>query len=212
MPQHQGIWKRTIAAHERVKSIFEPAGMYQGRHIIGRDTTIDGGVSIGAYEREAIVVDSQHHPAIRQLYEKTKSKTERHGQILKGLVLNAVYDVVLETFPAKDDGAVDQLVRSFGEIPRDTKIALDTFINEGMGVCRHLALTAGVLLELFARDRYIGGRASVDRNEISAGAREWARYVNTDRDIIIIDAALGYCGPLHNPQIPLPWPYYRPGE
>src|SRR3989344_5929033 len=100
-------WTRSQQVEERLsrgKQIYYVNGIpyYQGRHIIHRDTQIDGGVSIGATPREAIVVDSKY-PAIKELYEKAKRKASKRGIVRRDWVLESSYDVVLEAMPLRDD-------------------------------------------------------------------------------------------------------------
>lgn len=202
-------WDRTKMAYERLEDKLDADGKYQGRHIIGRDTPIDGGVSLGGSSREAIVVDSKQYPKIRELYQLAKTKASENGRVNRSKVLRAVYDTVTEALPTQDNGEVENLVKKL-DVRDDKKISLDVFIERGVGVCMHSALTAGVLLELFKNDGYIGGNISVDRNNTSLGAHAWARYTTSDGTAMILDVTQKYFGTLDNAASQGRWPYERP--
>jgi hypothetical protein len=197
-------WNRTRLAHARIGDQLEPNGTYKGRHIIGRDTPIDGGVSLGGQTREAIVVDSQKYPKIQALYGDAKIRASEGNHVQRDLVLQAVYDTVSKALPTQSPSAVEALIEEWG-VGKDGKVALDAFIAAGVGVCRHSALTAGVLLELFKREGHIRGIASVDRNSTSQGAHEWARYTAHNGTVTILDITQKYLGGVFGAA----WPYWR---
>ncbi|MDI6737904.1 MAG: hypothetical protein QME12_05325 [Nanoarchaeota archaeon] len=201
-------WDRTMFTEKRLEDVLEE-GMYMGRRIIHRDTPIDGGVYIGAGEREAIVVDSDKYPAIRKLYEKAKEKAlvdKVDISVAKVLILNAVYDTVKEAMKY-DEKAVDALV-NLCHSGKDGKIALDMFISRNIGVCRHMALTCGALLELFKKEGYLRGDISIDRNTDGSG-HAWCRYTNSGGEVYILDVARDYIGRIEKAAN---WDYRRPDE
>ena len=100
----------------------------------------------------------------------------------RGLILDAVYEVVSAAMPY-DDEAVEKIVSETGN-DNDGKIALDYFIQEGKGVCRHQALACAALLERFKDEGYIRGTASVDRNSDTRGGHSWCRYTNSEGTVI----------------------------
>ena len=70
-------WNRTQMMRERLNyEIEEVNGVphYQDIPVISRDTPIDGGVYLGANEREAIVVDFSNSPKIKELYSATQAR------------------------------------------------------------------------------------------------------------------------------------------
>lgn len=201
-------WDRTFCMTQRLEDRLDE-DFYKGRRVIKRDSPIDGGVYLGKSEREAIVVDSVKYPAIRKLYEKAKEKAlvDRVDiSVAKNLILNAVYDTVKEAMKY-DEKAVDALV-NLVNCGKDRKIALDMFIDRKIGVCRHMALACGALLEMFVKEGYLRGKVSIDRNKIRGG-HVWCRYTNSGGTVYILDVAQGYIGKIENAKN---WDYRRPDE
>lgn len=206
------LWNRTLLAEERVGA-KENKGFYEGRRIIGRDTPINGGVSIGGSAREAIVVDYDKSPKLQEMFRRAYYLSHEKNVLLKDRVIFAVYRVVDTTFKARSKPEVRRLSDSLN-VSKDCKISLDIFAEEGIGVCRQMALASGVLLEKFCNERLISGKTSVDRNEIPAiGAHMWTRYVSSDGRIAIIDVMQGFCGNISDSlKINLGWEYFRPED
>ena len=70
-------WDNTQIGKDRLERKIEIIGNvphYQGRHIIGRNSPIDGGVYLGSGEREAIVVDFENSPGLQNIYRRTIEK------------------------------------------------------------------------------------------------------------------------------------------
>jgi hypothetical protein len=126
---------------------------------------------------------------------------------VKGLILNAVYETVKESMNY-DKKAVNALVDSVN-CKKDRKIALDMFLDRNIGVCRQMALACGVLLELFRKDGYIRGNASIDRNTDVPGGHAWCRYTNLGGEVFILDVAQKYIGRMDKAKN---WDYRRPDE
>lgn len=222
--EHEADFGRTIKGAEFARAsasirFDEPDteskyGYFENRRIIGHDTEILGGVYIGGGSREAIVVDDKsplekevYDKAYVAVFEKAKQRMAREGVEFKNGLLNDVYDVVRETL-AYDDDYVDKMANDY----RDKKINLSVFLDAGKGVCRHQALLTGYLLERLARDGYVGGKVSVQRNAIrGVGAHAWARYENQNGDIYVIDPTQGYIGRLEDAPEGT-WLYGRPED
>ncbi len=213
------LWGNTQEALQRLKQqgkIVRVNGIhyYEGRHVIGRDTPIDGGVSIGNSEREAIVVDSNAYPLIRDLYYVARRKAMVKGVISRELVLEAVYDTVFEAMPPTDmsEEMTSKLINTY-LASNDIKMSLDRFIENRVGVCRHHALACGVLLELFKKDRHIFGKPSADRNiAIFQGSHAWCRYTGSSGDVIILDVSQNYFGSIERALREGRWDYRRPKD
>ncbi|MCK4826180.1 hypothetical protein KA005_61120, partial [bacterium] len=90
----------------------------------------------------------------------------------------------------------------------DQKVMLDQFLRYGVGVCRHSALTAGLLLELLIKEKYLDGQVSVDRNTVEGG-HAWARYTNTKGTVYIIDITQEFFGTLDEAVVNGKWDYSR---
>ena len=196
-----------------------------GRRIIGRDEKIDGGLYTGTYGGEAIVVDTKKYPkAYDQLLSEVKSKITRDdGSINRAEVLGAVFKTVSEKMRYSQSG-VDNLLQEIAQgmgknkLPDFTKVELSDFIDEGIGVCRHQALTVGILLEKLKEAGIVRGDVSVDRSMgwSPKGEREghaWVRYTNSAGEAYILDVAMGYIGPLEAAEgEKRGWDYLRPEE
>lgn len=206
-------WNRTQMMRLRLEDSLDTIKgriYYKGRHVIHRDTEIDGGVYLGERQREAIVVDTEKCPRLRGLYEAAKFRANDGCRVRKHKVLGAVYDTVEQAI-RYDADAVKHLIESFG-VENDGKISIDAFIEEGVGVCRHQALACAAVLELFKRDGFISGKPSIDRNRTSRRGHAWCRYTNSYVDIFILDVAKRYFGRLDLNDAYLRLKYARPED
>lgn len=199
--------------------------MRAGRRIIGRDEKIDGGLYTGTYGGEAIVVDTKKYPeAYNGLLSEVMTKiTREDGAIDRAEVLGTVFRTVSEKMKYSQSG-VDNLLQEIAEgkgldkFPDFTKVELSDFIDEGIGVCRHQALTVGIILEKLKETGVIRGDVSVDRSMgwSPKGEREghaWVRYTNRAGQVYILDVAMGYIGPLEAAEgEKRGWDYLRPEE
>src|SRR5262245_22670204 len=92
-------WDRTARAVARLTSrghIIESGAtkLYHNRTIIGRDSPIDGGIYIGAYQREAIVVDFFSSPMLKSIFERTKHEIYARSLRAELDILKTVYAAV----------------------------------------------------------------------------------------------------------------------
>ena len=186
-------WGKTSFMERRLGSRLKRRFMglgglyYEGRFVIHRNTRIDGGVCLGSGVREAIIVDSKKYPMVNHLYAILRSKIRG-----RDTALSDVYNLVDETLKY-DEAFALEAARRFP----DQKVALDFFIEHRKGVCRHMALLCGVLLEKLCDDRVLGGKPSIDRNSIPmVGGHAWCRYTNSAGDVFILDIAQHFLGEL----------------
>ncbi|MBU0457064.1 MAG: hypothetical protein KKD75_02880, partial [Nanoarchaeota archaeon] len=223
-------WNRTKLIENRLESILKN-GLYQGRHLIRRDSPIDGGVYLGGGRREAIVVNSQNSSLIEYVYAKAKKMVDsakkspledplkedpaKENPLEENLsakenpekfILMTTYNIVRDylTYSEKE---VDKIILKHNAY-EDKKISLGVFIGEGYGVCRHQALLAGFLLERFIKEGYLQGKVSIDRNSLLS-AHAWCRYTSEDGKVTIIDPAQGFFGSLEKSLEKLSWEYHR---
>jgi len=210
-------WNRTIVAiRNRPETVYFENGIpyFQGRRVVGRDTPVIGGVSLGAGGREAITVDidpRRGYTKLRELYGQAKLAASVGGVVQRNRVLPAVYETVNLAFKTKSEKAVNALLAKY-EVGPDQKIALDVFIAEGVGVCRHAALACAAILEMFKQDGHIRGEISVDRNGTDAGAHAWCRYASHSGEVVILDVMQGYFGTLKESIQKAYWDYFRPED
>ena len=217
MSEGQAEWDRTQIMKRRLAEQIsrgpDGRGYYQGRPVIHSDTRVLGGVYLGAFTREAIVVDEKYGE-LNRLYEEAKKRVmDSAGKVNKGKILKSVFEVVKETMkPSEaDEAKVNEIIEKLG-VSGDRKIALDVFIKKGVGVCRHRALACAALLELFKRDGHIRGISSVDRNSTELGSHAWCRYTNSKGEVFILDPTLGFLGSLNEAESRGIWQYKRPED
>jgi hypothetical protein len=206
----QGViqWNRSVQVVERLEHKISN-NEYLGRPIISRDTTINGGIYPGANSREAIIVDSSEDKYIQQLYQKAKDSVTYNGKIDRLKVLEAVFKIAQSAiFPDSDE--VESMIQKFNMY--DKPIYLGFFIKNRIGVCRHYALTTGVLLELFKQEKIIRGKVSIDRNSIGQNGHSWTRYTSYNGTICIVDAAQNFIGTLDKAKHEASWNYLRPND
>lgn len=199
--------------------------VYRGRRQIERDSRIDGGVYMGTYGGEAIVVDSKNRPeAYDALLEQAKEIAHQTGRPLSvEVAIGSVYKAVGEKMQYSQQG-VDTILNEAAKMqgkPKfedGTKLDLGAFISRGVGVCRHQALACGVLLERMIDQGLIRGQVSVDRNKkwSPLGDRRdghaWARFTTEDGRVFIIDVAQRFIGTLEDSRKRDGWSYMRPED
>lgn len=198
-------WDKTLMGEKR---LLIKDGFYKDRRVIGKDTPIDKGVYLGEGAREAIVVDLKNSQPIKDLYvEGVKRVRNRIRTIDK---LEALYQVVREAFPILKSHQVDDVLKEL-DVKKDVKVDLSEFIKRGIGSCRHMALSVGVLLETFINDGLLEGKVSIDRNKVPGeGSHAWCRYEDKNGKVYVIDVAKQYVGTLGAGL--WNWPYNRPED
>lgn len=174
---------------------------YQDRPIIGRDRPIDGGVYLGDTAREALVVDMKNSPALLGICEKVKQNAWDGNTYDNSKILMPAFREVAGIITIKNPDIVEQIIAERGWLG-DRKVSLENFYREGFGVCRHMALGLGAVLESFIKDGILSGNVSVDRSMGTYKGREgghaWVRYTNSAGEVLILDPMLNYAGTLVN--------------
>jgi hypothetical protein len=134
-----------------------PYGFFHNRPIIGQSTRIGGGVFISAFPSEALVVDDKYHllkPILTSFRSRLgglkKFSIERELSILEEIF--ELSDSVLEWSPEK----VSNFNNTHG-IKVDTKVALDLYVEQRIGVSRHKVLLAAYIIEKLKEDGHLSG-------------------------------------------------------
>jgi predicted Fe-S protein YdhL (DUF1289 family) len=211
-------WDRTEVARAVLGDV------YSGKPAIERDSRIKGGIYYGA-SREAISVDPSEYPEnYSELYSAARRRATTNGSIAPAKILRAVYKTVFWNMEYSQKG-VQQLLQSQAEaqhlekFPPGKQIDLGVFMGRHVGVCRHQALACAMLLETFKDDGFLLGSISVDRNSRWDPKRErteghaWTRYTSQNRQVVILDVAQRYFGPLGTlEEMGSRWNYMRPEE
>lgn len=226
-PAAQPQWQNTVRVRERLQNdprYEEPPedgntiaihGRYNDRPVIGRDMEVQGGVYLGGGPREAIIVDDQTLPSItyqydcmyRMLLNKGNVRQYIDGERNMQEVLEDAYEVAMEQLPFDQQG-VEAIVNG----NEDNEINLATFIQKGVGVCRHQALLVGYLLQRMRREGILPEEdaISVDRNVIPGrGGHAWVYYKDAQGNEYIVDPAQHVKGRLLK-EIHNGWNYRRP--
>lgn len=211
-------WERTRLVEERLPSFPAHDGRFQGRKIVHQDSPIAGRVCLGAFGREAVVVDWRHEGNPRRsvslatLYDAAVQRATVEGRFRKSVALKAVFDTVNEHFVERSAAGVSRLNHQLGAGP-DTKVHIDCYIRARVGVCRHMALTCAAILERMVESQLLGGKVSHDRNSIPGkGAHAWCRYTSSSGAIVILDPMQEFFGTLEESRDPSHWDYARPEE
>ncbi len=221
---HKSVhWDKTRLAISNIKleGFYEESdkdskyGYFQERPIIARDTPIQGGVYVGGGDREAIVVDdTKKNSELERIYQNFlagRKKIVEEGGHFKQRILGDVLDTVQKELPF-DKQKVEDIVRKH-DAGDNQKILLDVFIREKAGVCRHEALLGAYMLERLAKEGYIRGKVSIDRNFVPGrGGHAWIRYRSEDGIVVIIDPAQDYIGKLDDVDTDNQWFYERPSD
>ena len=202
-----GKWNRTRIGQIRLDTLLED-DKYLDRPLIGRDSPIDGGVYIGGNEREAIVVNSCDSPQLQLAYKETTQRSlNDSGEVCRGKILRSVYDLTNEKMIFSEI-EVARIINKHS-LNEDGKVSLGIFLQEGYGVCRHMALLSAFLLEKFVEEGYIRGKPSVDRNSCFHNAHAWCRYKNHSGEVYILDSAKNFLGTLEDSKERMVWEYFR---
>lgn len=221
MPKQEAVkfdWGYTRAAEEAL------GDTYLGRRLIGRDADVRGGIYFGTYRGEAIVIDPEKYPEeYERYYQEAAELADLGNGVDPSLVLSAVFTTVESNMSYSQEG-VERTLKDIASdegktsLPDGTKVELSAFMQEGVGVCRHQALTCAALLERFKDEDHIRGDISVDRNqrwsprEEERGGHAWTRYTAHSGIVYIMDVAQGYFGRLENTDADAQWNYMRPEE
>lgn len=230
VPSHE--FKHTASAEEHARlmgHLYETVEgkRFGGRIPIGRDTTIDGGdayVDIRSWVAggEAIVVDSKKYPTEFQKmigdYNTAHAELVRQGMGGEEAKLKAIFDTVSNTMEYDMDyvNNMEDFARSpASRAGNQRKVTLNSYLKDGKGVCRHMALAVAWLGGELARHGVVSGSMTAEVNQRSKdnAAHEWARYTATDGTVYILDPAQKYFGTLaESLNRERTWEYFRPGE
>ena len=175
---------------------------FAGRSRISRDTTDpEGMVDTRGWlaGSEAIVVDSTS-PEGAQLYAKLlEACTEKLGVAFSQKdILQAIYDTVSESL----DYDADFTKQTIAGLNADhRKVNLSYYLQNGKGVCRHMALgcqwlgarMAEKYPELFEGASFT---TPVSRRTNNEAAHEWARFTDKRGEVYILDPAQKFMGTL----------------
>lgn len=230
VPDH--AYEHTVYANSiaRRENLLDSEGRFSGREVIDRDTSdIDGKVDIRSWGpgAEAIVIDSEKYPEqyqrMRSLFNNELSKiTETSEAPTESQVAEAILRTVsgIMTYDAEYVDSIAKKMTNEGKKVR--KVDLGLYLEEGRGICRHMALAAAWLGSEARRAGLLNGVPTAEVNQKltgTGGAHEWMRFTsNNTGDVYIVDPAQGYHGTLQESLERRTrggesiWEYFRPGE
>ncbi|GEM_PF-1938329 len=206
------IWDRTAMAALRLQDAGQlEKGLYLGRHLIGHNTPIDGGIYVGkTIGREGLIVDSKHprqKALLKHALELAKREKTEEG------LLKLAYRLVDEAMPSRDSFLWEEELekRKFG---KDSSVSMDVPLEVRIADCRMLALESGAIVEKFIDEGLLTGKVSVNRNAVRLGQRTlahaWSRYESAmSGKKYISDISLKFFGELSKQTV---WPYERPED
>ena len=193
-----------------------PYGYFMNLPILGRySRRISGGVYLGGSAREAIVVDGRSR-LMQEAYEpidtELRQKFQQNGTLHIDEVMLRIHDRV-QKLMKYGDHQVDQISRAhYG----DKVVGLSTYLEHGVGVCRHMGPMAAYLIECAIKDGHLPGSVGVERNSIpTKGAHAWAIYRplnNASEQDRVIDPARGFVGTRSEARRRGVWEYEVPSD
>jgi len=218
---HTPEWGYTVSARVR-----NPDLTYKGRPVIHRDSPIDGGVYVNFGAKgplaEAIFVDFSSRTVYSELLGRVIDQVTDHGGQTTGQsIADATYDVIRGAMKYSKHGVNELMKRVSGLTQPELgyTVSLASFLNAGIGVCRHQAVASALMIEQLIEQGYTRGKVSVDSNvnwnatgDEIIGGHAWTRFEDDNGEVYIVDVAQGYHGKLSDANTRDRWNYARPGD
>jgi len=134
-----------------------PLGFFNGRHIIGKSTRVQGGVYIGILPQEAVVVDDKYkglNKAFDQLIRRILD-LPIEAQASEGVVIRSATEHAEKLL--KVDYSALRALPFHSERQDDQKVMLDAYLDAGVGAPRHLVLLKAYFLEKLKDRKLVSG-------------------------------------------------------
>lgn len=192
MSHHETRWEFTNLFDAARRSGNLPEVNVGGRHLICRDSPINGGFSASDGEPDWIIVDEQQDTDLQLVFRELLKRIKDSGRGSKDSALEEAYKLVQEKIPY-DKRTYEKII---AEVGTDVKLmSLSRFFSGG--VCRYQALLGAYLIEELINRGILGGQVSFDSNTVGViGGHSWVRYTTPDGTVFIMDTALKYVGEL----------------
>lgn len=148
--------------YEKSSTSEAPYGYFRGRHIIGECTQMSGGIFVGATMHEAVVIDEKYG-LLAPIFEgmlDTALSLKKHRIQYEQEIFAEVLDIVRKTLKFDREGV--EKISQQERVTNDEKIALDVYVQHGIGVARHQVLLAAYLLEKLRTAGIISGIPAID--------------------------------------------------
>lgn len=165
-----------------------PYGYFANRPIIGDSTRISGGVFISVGKAEALVVDEKYkllHAVLSSFSTKLKRFSSFSFQNELS-ILEDVFDLTEQSLEWSPTGVLE-LNKSMNLQP-DSKVALDFYLDNRVGVARHKVIFAAYILEKLKERGLLSGMItlpSIMRNY--DGDDEFLVYTLANGMIVTLD-------------------------
>lgn len=216
VPSESGIVRDyTTLGSQRAKrhGLLLPERQYKGKRrvleVLSRDKPVlDGSVDLRAYAagREVITVDSsdpefaREYAWLRQSFvEKWRETYAKKGAFSNADIVGAVKESVRQAMKYRLN-AVEALVDESILDAGSSEINLGKFMQNKVGICRHMGLAAAWLLNeavaMKATPSRGLGYSEANSNPQKDSGHEWARYVTEEGEIFIVDPAFDFAGAL----------------
>ena len=155
---------RASALYDPTRKSYAPYGFFNGRPIIGETTPIHGGVYVGAFPQEALVIDEKHGHLTNIFHEATAAlaQVESQQRATEKEILFAVCALVERRVRFSIDGFEALLEEE--SLLADNKTSLDLFVQSRVGLARHQVLLAAYLIEKLRARGTLKGCMSLDGN------------------------------------------------
>lgn len=138
-------------------SLEAPIGYFNGRHIIGESTRVNGGVYIGILPQEAVVVDEKYRKLdealdtlVRKLLDLPLEALSSERIIIRAVVEHA-RSLMRVDYPALRRLDFHQNRQD------DQKVMLDAYLEAGVGAPRHIILLKAYFLEQLSEREMLKG-------------------------------------------------------
>lgn len=208
IPPREHQWDFTQVFRDAERNGNLPKINVGSRHLIGRDTPINGGFSASMDEPDWVIVDDQRDLNLQQAYMELLRRLRERGWDFKQFALSEVFKYVQEKIPY--DKKIYAKI-SGDSIDERKPIPLTNYFQGG--VCKHQALLAAYLLEKLVNAGALRGKVSFDSNRFFVfGGHAWVRYTNSVGTVFIIDPSQNYCDQLSPVDQDRRWQYERPEE
>lgn len=171
-----------------------PYGYYNNHPIIGRESRSMRNGAYGSRGSEQIIIDDKSRQVrnivndqVARLTQMGESSTTGERALLKDVMVG-VSEALRYDLPATEKLCEPH----YGN---KGMIMLSEFLDKGIGVCRHQAVLAALIMESAIENGLLYGQVSVERNQdiVARSGHAWAVFKSEYGDIIV-DSAQHFVG------------------
>jgi hypothetical protein len=190
---HRGLASRSVlgtaitsiqknSQYSPAKTTAAPHGLFLGRHIISPHTRVLGGVYLGLFPRECVVLN-EDGGILDRLYSTFRSKLRQDGE---EYLFTEVLVFVQRCIKLDADRAAK--LRAFYAAQDPPTLSLEVFVREGVGLARHQLLLAAYLMERLKDEKLILGGTLIETQFSATNAvHERLIYTSSVGKLLIFD-------------------------